>query len=282
MSYRKKHVKSKIGKIKPKKSIFKRLWFWITILFLIIIFSVFYIVFFYSGFQVKNILISGNDNIKTQELQDIILNNANTGLVGFWNLKIISKSIFLVNTDKINKEILEKFPIIESLRINKKFPETITLQVAERKPIGVFCNNDNQCFLIDENGIIFEPLLIAPNNFTIVRQTLEDNNIFAGEKIVNQNIITAISKIQKILKDNFQIDLKEALIASSVRLNVTTSENWQIYFDLSPDSDINLQITKLNLLLNGEISSDSRKNLRYIDLRPKDRAIICDNKTCGG
>jgi hypothetical protein len=106
--------------------------------------------------------------------------------------------------------------------------------------------------------------------------------VFTGEDVVAQNIINAISKIQKSLKDNFQIDLKEALVASSVRLNVTTSENWQIYFDLSPESDINLQLTKLNLLLNGGMSADSRKNLRYIDLRPQDRAIICDNKTCGG
>jgi hypothetical protein len=83
------------------------------------------------------------------------------------------------------------------------------------------------------------------------------------------------------LKDNFQINLEEALVTSPLRLDVNTSENWRIYFDLGPDSDINLQLTKLNLLLNGGISTASRKTLRYIDLRPKDRAIICDNNTCG-
>ena len=62
---------------------------------------------------------------------------------------------------------------------------------------------------------------------------------------------------------------------------MNTSKNWQIYFDLSSDSDINSQLTKLNLLLNGGISADDMKNLHYIDFRPKDRAIICDNATCG-
>ena len=65
-----------------------------------------------------------------------------------------------------------------------------------------------------------------------------------------------------------------------------TGKNWQIYFDLSPGSDTNSQITELNLLLSNKISTGPegypRKKLRYIDLRPKDRAIICDNSTCGG
>ncbi|MGA2417812.1 MAG: FtsQ-type POTRA domain-containing protein [Candidatus Staskawiczbacteria bacterium] len=285
MSYRKKHIKSKIHRIRPRKSIFRRLWFWIVILFLIIVLFIFYLVLFYPGLQIKNIVVSGNDKISTQELQDVIFNNANTGLVKFWNFQITSKSIFLFNINKIDKEILEKFPTIEKVTINKKLPQTIMLGVTEREPVGVFCDNNN-CFLIDNNGIVFEPLSTNPANVLIVRQdpkgTPENGQVFTGEDVVAQNIINAISKIQKSLKDNFQIDLKEALVASSVRLNVTTSENWQIYFDLSPESDINLQLTKLNLLLNGGMSADSRKNLRYIDLRPQDRAIICDNKTCGG
>ncbi len=282
MSYRKKHIKNKIHKIKPRKSIFKRPWFWIIILFLIIILSGFYFAIFWPCIQLKNIVISGNDKAKTRDLQELVLNSANTGLIDFWNIKIISRSIFLINDDKINKNILEKFPVIEKVTINKNLPQTLILSVVERKPIGVFCGNAGQCFLIDQNGIIFEPLSITPENFTIVRQAVENGQIFTGEQVVAQNTINAISKIQKSLKDNFQIDLEEALVTSPVRLNIKTSENWQIYFDLSPESDINLQLTKLDLLLTSEISQDNRKNLRYIDLRPKDRAIICDNKTCGG
>jgi hypothetical protein len=38
------------------------------------------------------------------------------------------------------------------------------------------------------------------------------------------------------------------------------------------DSDLDLQITKLNLLLKNEVSESARKTLQYIDLRFKDRA----------
>jgi len=74
-----------------------------------------------------------------------------------------------------------------------------------------------------------------------------------------------ILQIQGNLKDNFQINVKEAAISLPERLNIKTSENWQIYFNL--ESDINLQITKLNLPLKEEISPEKRENLEYIDVR---------------
>lgn len=282
MSYRKKHVKNKIGRINPKKSIFTRLWFWLVILFFIIILSGLYTVIFYSGLQIKDIIISGNERVSAQELRDFVYENSNTGLIKFWKININSRSILLVDTNKLDKEILKKFPLIEKLQIDKSYPQTLVLGVTERKPLGIFCSADNQCSLVDQNGIAYEPVFVIPENATVIRQALNNSQVFTGEEVVAQNMIDAIYKIQKSLKDNFQIDLKEALVTSPIRLNVKTGENWQIYFDLDNDSDINSQLTKLNLLLSGEISQDSRQSLRYIDLRPKDRAIICDNSTCGG
>lgn len=281
-SYRKKHIRGKIHNIRPRKSIFKRLWFWIFILIVVVALSSAYFVLFYSGFQLKNIIISGNSNVKTQDLQDIISEDANTGLINFWDMKIISRSIFLINDGKISKDILEKFPEIEGLAIKKNMPQTLILGITERKPIGVYCSANDQCFLIDQNGVVFGNSVSAPTDITIVRQNTEDGQLFPGKDVIAQNIISAIAEIQKSLKDNFQIDLKEALVTSPVRLNITTNKKWQIYFDLSPDSDVSSQIIKLNLLLNGGISPNDMKNLIYIDLRPKDRAIVCDNATCGG
>lgn len=281
MSYRKRHIKNKIHKIKPKKSIFKRLWFWILFLSLAIILFVFYIVFFYSGLQIENIIISGNNKIKTQDLQKLASENSNTSLIKFWNINIASKSIFLASENSLGKEILEKFSAIEKTEITKKFPRTILINIIEKKPIGAFCGDNNQCFLIDQAGIIFELLSSIPENITIIKKSEEGGQIFVGKKVLSQSIIDYIYKIKKNLKDNFLIDLKEAFVASSARLNIITSENWQIYFNLDQNYDVSSQITKLNLLLKDEISEENRKRLEYIDLRPKDRAIICDNKTCG-
>ncbi|MBI3631368.1 MAG: hypothetical protein HY219_00685, partial [Candidatus Staskawiczbacteria bacterium] len=157
------------------------------------------------------------------------------------------------------------------VRVLKKFPQTITIQVKERTIFAVFCQTDDKkCFYIDENGIIFKILEKIPENVSIIRQLIEDREIFTGERVVKKNIIDLISKVKRNLKDNFQIDIRSAMISTPSRLNIETSENWQIYFNL--DSETDIQIAKMYLLLKDEISANARKNLQYIDLRFKDRA----------
>ncbi len=290
-SYRKKNIKSKIHKIKPRKSILKRRWFWFSILILIIVSVIIYFSFFYSGFQLKNIIISGNIKVKTSNLYSVAYEDANTNLISLGKIKITSRSIFWIDESRINRDILAQFPDVERLTMNRDFPQTLVLVVQERKPVGVFCPSSSDdfsaqtnlgCFLIDQSGVIFNPLAVITSGMTIVRENMGDSQVYAGQGVVTKNAISAIAKIQKTLKDDFQIDLTQALITGPVRLNIDTGENWHIYFDLSPDSSVDTQLSELGLLLNGGISADSRKNLRYIDLRPKDRAIVCDNKVCGG
>jgi cell division protein FtsQ len=284
MSYRKKHIKTKIYKLKkPKKSIIKKPIFWIIFFLFVAIIFIFYFFVFSSIFQVKNIEISGNEKVQSNDIQDFISNNISQKIISIkiWSLE--SKSIFLINYKKLNKEILDNFPAIESIKIGKKLPQTITVEITDRITFGAFCDyfasadangglppDKEECFLIDQNGIIFESLPQVSENMIIVRNPLDIKQVLVGENVIAENIIGIISKIDNNLRNNLQINIKEAAVSSPLRLNITTNENWEIYFDL--DSDIDMQITKMNLLLSGEILTDARKNLQYIDLRFKDKA----------
>lgn len=271
MKHRRHYVKNKVHRLKNKKPFLKRPVFWIVILFIIIILSFFYLFVFFSKFQVNSVIVSGNNSVQGEALQSIAWNNINKKIIvlGDWN--IISRSIFLTGPKIISKDILNEFPQIESAKVLKKFPQTIILQIKERAPFAVFCQTDDKkCFYIDENGIIFKILEQIPENISIIRQLIEDKEVFTGEKVVEKNIIDIISKIKTNLKDNFQIDIKSAMISTPFRLNIETSENWQIYFNL--DSETDLQIAKMNLLLKDEIPANVRKTLQYIDLRFKSRA----------
>ena len=97
----------------------------------------------------------------------------------------------------------------------------------------------------------------------------EPKEIILGEQALEVDIINHILKITKDLKEKFQIIVKSADILSGSRLNINTNEEWKIYFNLS--GDMNLQITKLNLLLEKEITQESREGLEYIDLRFAER-----------
>ena len=273
MSYRKLHIKSKLRGARLRKSIFRRRWFWFTILILAILFSLMYFAFFYPGLQVKNILISGNQKVPALELQKFLITGANKKIIEWGPVKIFSKSIFLIDKIVLTTGLLKNFPAIEKITIKTKFPQTLSVSVKERNPVGIYCSAGNKCFFIDAAGIIFSAWEGEnPEGMFIVRQALQDKDVFAGENVIDGNIVNFILKIEKNLRDNFNINLKEALVATSIRLDAETNENWQIYFNTGEDGDINMQLTKLNLLLNGDITPEIRKTLQYIDLRFKDRA----------
>lgn len=289
MSYRKSHVKTKLHRLKPKKSIFKRLWFWLAVLFVLIIIAVFYFSVFFPGVQVKNISVSGNQKFSSEDLKNFIDKNIDIKFFEIGSLKIASKSILLVNSDKLDKQILGQFPMIESVKIEKKFMQTLDFKVVERSAVAVFCPASSiglpagsDCYYIDDKGVTYKTFDGSESANTIVRQMTDNNDVSAGKKAARQNIIDLIVKAKKDLNDKFQLGLREVIIENETRLRAFTSENWQIYFDISPEADINAQIIKLNLLLGGGMPESSRKNLRYINLIPHDRAIVCDNNTCGG
>lgn len=271
MSYRKKHIRSKINKSKPRKFFLKSKTFWFFLLVLIIFSFAVYLFLFFPRIQVKNIIIYGNEKTKTEDINNLISNSVNRKLFGLFDFKLFSKSIFLVNSKEMQNEILNSHPAIKSASVKKIFPESLSVQISERNKSAVFSQN-NKYFFIDETGIIFEETQSVLAEDFIVRQNLDANYVVLGNTAVQKNVMETILKIEKNLKDNFKIDLAEALISTPTKLNITTKENWQIYFNIDQGSDIALQIAKLNLLLEQEISPEKRQTLEYIDLYFKNRA----------
>lgn len=271
MKHRKRHVKNKVYGLKAKKPIFKKPMFWIVSLFVIIIFSFLYLFVFYSKVQVGLVVISGNNNVQTKDIETIAWNDINKKVFKIGYFELLSKSILLTGPEKISKDILNKFPEIALASVSKKFLQTINIQIQEREPFAVFCTKNNEkCFYIDKTGVIFKLLEQQPENMTVINYSLEDSHVLLGKRAIEENTINAISKIKKILIENFQIDVKTANISKPFKLDIETSENWKMYFDLESNTD--LQIAKMQVLLKDEVGSEVRKTLQYIDLRFKDRA----------
>jgi arginyl-tRNA--protein-N-Asp/Glu arginylyltransferase len=121
---------------------------------------------------------------------------------------------------------------------------------------------------MDDQGVIFESAATVPENMIVLRQSAGSPKMDLGQLILAGTIIEDVIKIQKNLNDHFQVSLKEVMVSDI--LACKTSERWQIYFD--PRQNIDMQISKMNVLLKDQIPAEKRKNLQYIYLQYKDRA----------
>lgn len=246
--YRKPH------RIRKKKPIFRNRFFWLGILVLVVTGTIFYFLFFSEFFQVGKIIISGEEKVSKEEIK----------------LFVPRKNMFLIDTAKIGKDILDSFPQIAEVEVGRGFPDAINILIIERIAVAVWCEDYNppqagsrsqserapeNCFLVDRQGVVFEK---APPETDLIR-------IFGEKELLTKEKLNQFLEIQSKLKEILDILITEALFVSEQRSNLKTSEGWEIYFNLKGDLD--WQITELGLILEKQIPPKKRGELEYIDLR---------------
>lgn len=264
MNYRKKHIGPKIKGLRKKRRFFQRPLFWIFLFFIILIGGVLYVVLFLPQIQIAAVKISGNKKIPTGAIESLAWDAINKKTFG-----ISYKSMLMEDGKNIENVALQKFHLIESIEVQKEFPNTILMTVKEREPFAVFCQEgDYDCFLMDKHGIIFEPQAGPMEPFFIIEKTQDTQKAVLGQQAIETELIGGITKIQKDLQDNFGVQTLRIQVGDTLVFD--TNEHWKIYFD--PKENMDLQMAKLNILLKDRIPEDARKSLQYIYLQYKDRA----------
>lgn len=241
-------------RFKRKKSILKNRFFWLSFFILILVFGLSYLFIFSQVFRIEEIKILNADDSLRVKVEEVIKSK-------------IGKNIFLVNLNKISEEILGQFPEIAQLDLKRKFPRIINIQIETRESVGIWCYQSyDKCFFINKEGIIFKEIGEEPIEGKIIILSLKEGEIFTpGEEILVPQILELILEIEKELEENLKIEIEDFTIVSEKRLNIKTKESWEIYFNL--EKDIELELTKLKVLLEKEIPPEERRNLEYIDLR---------------
>ncbi len=104
------------------------------ILFLMLILA--YILFLSPIFKIKDIKISGNQAIDSEEIRNSLDKFLSRKILFFFN----QNNIFLATGEKAKEIILGSFPRISSIEINKNiFEKVIDLKITEWREAGIFC-----------------------------------------------------------------------------------------------------------------------------------------------
>lgn len=240
-------------------NVFKNKFFWLGLLFFIILSGLTYLFIFSSVFQIKEIKISGNMKVSVEDLRNNIAEQVDKRII-FFN----TKSIFLANLKKINKMLLEKFPQIAKVDLDREFPSSLLAQIEERKPVAIFSEIENY-FFVDKEGIIFEKVSATDQQILKIKKSTLVIDLELGKEIIGKEQLEQILKINSKLKNDLKIPVEEVLTMSKKRINAKTSEGWEIYFN--PERDLEWQLTELSILLKERIPPEKRRNIEYIDLR---------------
>jgi cell division septal protein FtsQ len=227
-------------RIKKRKLILRNRFLWIAALVLLLLGSIAYLLLFSRVFQIKEVAITGANEVSQEEIRSFFPAN----------------NIFLIDTAEIKKNILNTFPEIAEVKIDRSLPATLNVEIKERVAAIIWCKEERECFLVDQTGTVFAEAFFEETDLL---------KVFAEKELLQEKAIGQILEIDSKFKKDLHAEIEKILFVSLQRLNVKTVEGWEIYFNL--EKDLTWQLTQLHLVLQRQISPEERESLQYIDLR---------------
>ena len=194
------------------------------------------------GYTLEELNILGINYISEEEVISILNNK-------------FEKSIFLISLKDIKKELI-KHRWIKNLTLRIKYPSSIIINIIEKKPIAIYCDNNKKCFFIDNLGKIIDEVDKPFNNYFLI--------VRGEEAIIN------VPKLVNNLKNNFNFKVTKAEYIGKRRWNILINNELNIKL---PENDYVSAVNNLSKLLK-KIEKFDYNLIEFIDLRIPKKAII--------
>ncbi len=243
---------------------------WTKSALVIIILALGYIIYIPNFLKIKQIEITGirSDNKGTIEntTRDFLKSKP------YWpqtNLLLLSKQGLSKYILKKNTEVLK----VES--INKKFPNSLEIQISSRMPRFVLQSPDGS-FIIFNDGKLYKKLdaSATPESNLILIKIAGGIEPGTGTFTMPQETISSINLIQKDLPDITKLAIEYYKVESikDPDLIVQLKSGYKIKFDTKLDT---ADVLKKTRLLLSEIPDTDQAKLEYLDMRINDRGYVC-------
>ena len=140
-----------------------------------------------------------------QRINETEIRNAVNGILGCKTLNLIPrKSYFVANTDEIRDVLKERFPI-ESIVVQKTFPNNITIVIEEKISTLIYDNGFDYSYVGLEGSIVEKMCKVGENeweiNTKITTSTNELGEIEAHEEVVDKRHIPDTKTVSRELGD---------------------------------------------------------------------------------
>ncbi len=225
----------------------------------------FYGIVLSSFLQIQEVRVEGNEGVSENRIRSVALDRL-WGKLFFFP----TASILLVDTQGIKEALLEGIPELETARIQRKFPNILTIAVQERRVVALSCQKLH-CVAIDKEGVAFKEADPSPESIIIYGQS---QPLSLKETAVKKDVLDAILNFTKEAKRR-SLFLQPGLsfeVVSDSQIHANVEEGWSVYF--THTQDLSWQITKLQTVLENKIPPEKRRKLEYIDVRFGDQAYI--------
>ncbi|MDK2820683.1 MAG: cell division protein FtsQ [Clostridia bacterium] len=234
-----------VQKYSPRVYRRRRINFLLLLIFLFTVTALFY--FIHSGFfGFKHLVITGNRHIEAKEVENLMAVSKGTNL---WQL----------DTSNIEKR-LKTHPLIADVKINRRWPNTLTVNVKERNPKAIIFNQGN-FFLVDGEGVIMQRVeKVGKINLPLITGLDKLKDIGPGSLVNDERLKVALNVVKQISSEDLN-QIREIIATSPNSLQFIWAGN--IIIKYGDENEVANKMAKIHKALNG---LNGTENVEYIDV----------------
>ncbi len=224
--------------------------------------------------QVHTIEITGLTVLKEEDVRGKIFD----ALAGEYLFLIPRGAIILARSETIERALKKEFPRIETVNVNKHYPDSLTANIKERELWGIFCNGletegapttpqevTPACVYIDKTGFAYES---APDSTgtLIVKIRSDAPAVAVGSQAVENGLMEKMSFLAKETERVAGTKVIELELFSKIprEIRLVTADGFKLYMNREDDFENVFRVLKT--VMDEEIK-EKRPRLDYIDLR---------------
>ncbi len=242
--------------------------------------------------QITHISVSGTKSLQESDVQNAVGNY----LTGSF-LRVIPKTnYFFVRSGSLERLLIEKFPRLSTVRVQKTFPSSLVISLTERNIWALYCNDSlyakeknvgtrptvasstisvaselkiepvRSCFYIDETGYVIDSALEYQGSLLTIFFESRSDDPKLGERVLSDADILFFNSARDEYKKTIDAEIvsfeKNDGLPDDYILFM--QEGWYVLVPRS--ADISLSVKNIKILLDSVIKGD-RGRLAYIDTR---------------
>ena len=174
------------------------------------------------------------------------------------------ENLYLLEDDSIRDRLMQN-PHVKDVRVLRIFPSTLKVVIKERLPIAYLQTDENEYFLIDDQGVLLDTIALTNEYDLPVFCEIGINNLTLGQEVSDTNfqILLDVYGILKIKYPGFLACVKELYIDDG---DVIISENERGVRFIIGDRDFDDRLEKLVFAYqNFGVASYSEIDVRFSD-----------------
>jgi cell division septal protein FtsQ len=175
-------------------------------------------------------------------------------------------NILFFETTNLEEVIKERYPIIQSVNLQKGLPDTIRLIVREREPELIW-RTEGEDYLIDSSGQLFassqeyQEKSGQSDKYLLTVKDLSNLPVQINQKVTTKDWVAFVKEVDQLIIEKTKLEVVKFVVEGTTFDLIALTDKGKILFDTTQPPQDQIRSLKTGL------ETIKKKQFQYIDLR---------------